>query len=165
MDPVTRWYVKSAVWTISAALLLVGCGGAEGLRTQGVSSPAAFRLPVETATARRAPEPEREIVGIGYATIDVQSGTTPAQRRLMAVRASRLDAYRHLAEQVFGQRIDSETTLGDLVVRNDGLRGRIEGVVYGAELVSVRTLGEDTYETTLRLNRANVVALRRTVRR
>ena len=33
------------------------------------------------------------IMATGYAVIDVQKGQTHAQRRLMAIRASKLDAY------------------------------------------------------------------------
>ena len=78
----------------------------------------------------------------------------------MAIRASKLDAYRSLTEQVFGQHLDASTTVADMVVMNDSFRTRVEGVVYGAVLVSITPVGEDTYETTLSLDRQVVADLR-----
>ena len=40
------------------------------------------------------------LTATGYAVIDVQPSDIPAQRRLLAIRAAKLDAYRGLTEQV-----------------------------------------------------------------
>jgi hypothetical protein len=98
----------------------------------------------------------QKITATGYAVIAVQPSDDPAQRRLLAIRASKLDAYRTLAEQVYGQYVDSQTTVGDLVLRNDSFRSKVEGVIYGAELESIDPLGGDTYAVTLTLDK-NVV--------
>ena len=74
--------------------------------------------------------------------------------------ASKLDAYRNLTEQVYGQQLDSSTTVADMVVQNDTFRSRVEGVIHGATLVSITPTGDDTYETTLSLDRAVVQDLR-----
>jgi outer membrane protein FlgP len=105
-------------------------------------------------------EKRETLVATGYAVISAQEHPLPAQQRLMAIRASRLDAYRALTEQVYGQYIDASTTVADLVVKSDSLRARVEGVVYGAVLVSITPVGEDTYETTLSLDRSVVQDLR-----
>jgi hypothetical protein len=78
----------------------------------------------------------------------------------MAIRASKLDAYRNLTEQVFGQQLDASSTVADMVVTNDTFRTKVEGVIYGARLVSITPVGEDTYETTLSLDRDVVQDLR-----
>ena len=97
----------------------------------------------------------------GYAVINLQASDLPEQRRLFAIRASRLDAYRSLAEQVYGQFIDSSSTVNDLVLSNDSFRARVQGVIYGAELESITPVGADTYEVTLSLRRSVVNDLRR----
>jgi hypothetical protein len=78
----------------------------------------------------------------------------------MAIRASKLDAYRSLTEQVYGQHLDATTTVADLTVVSDTFRARVEGVIYGAVLVSINPINDDTYETTLSLDRVVVNDLR-----
>lgn len=105
-------------------------------------------------------EKGEKITATGYAVISVQNHRTPAQQRLLAIRASKLDAYRALTEQVYGQQIDANTTVAEMAVMNDTFRARVEGVVYGAVLVSITPVGDDTYETTLSLDRSVVNDLR-----
>ena len=52
------------------------------------------------------------ILATGYAVISVQPHDNPAQQRLLSIRASKLDAYRSLMEQVYGQYLDASTTVG-----------------------------------------------------
>ena len=99
-------------------------------------------------------------VATGYAVISVQNHKNPAQQRLLAIRASKLDAYRALTEQVYGQQLDANTTVADMTVLNDTFRTRVEGVIYGAQLVSITPVGDETYETTLSLDRDVVQDLR-----
>jgi hypothetical protein len=105
-------------------------------------------------------EKRETITATGYAVVTVQNHKNPAQQRLMAIRASKLDAYRNQTEQVFGQQLDASSTVADMVVTNDTFRTKVEGVIYGARLVSITPVGEDTYETTLSLDRDVVQDLR-----
>jgi len=105
-------------------------------------------------------EKRETLTATGYAVISVQNHRVPAQQRLLAIRASKLDAYRTLTEQVYGQQLDATTTVADMVVQNDTYRTRVEGVVYGAVVVSITPVGEDTYETTLSLDSSVVQDLR-----
>jgi hypothetical protein len=61
---------------------------------------------------------------------------------------------------VYGQQLDASSTVADMVVTNDTFRTKVEGVIYGAKLVSITPVGEDTYETTLSLDRDVVQDLR-----
>jgi hypothetical protein len=45
-------------------------------------------------------------------------------------------------------------------VMSDTFRARVEGVIYGAVLVSITPVGDDTYETTMSLDRNVVSELR-----
>ena len=136
------------------AILLVtsGCAGPSG----GVSA-----IGVQTSERLKPIVEKREAISAtGYAVIDIQRHENAAQRRLLAIRASKLDAYRNLVEQVYGQYLDSNTTVADMVVKSDTFRSKVEGVIYGARLVSITPVGEDTYEVTLTLDKQTVQDLR-----
>ena len=105
-------------------------------------------------------EKRETIVATGYAVVSVQNHKNPGQQRLLAIRASKLDAYRSLTEQVYGQQLDASTTVADMTVMNDTFRAKVEGVIYGAVLVSITPVGDDTYETTLSLDQQVVRDLR-----
>jgi outer membrane protein FlgP len=105
-------------------------------------------------------EKRESLTATGYAVISVQNHRVPAQQRLLAIRAAKLDAYRSLTEQVYGLRMDATATVADMVVQNDTFRSRVEGVIYGASLVSITPAGDDTYETTLSLDKSTVQDLR-----
>ena len=122
-------------------------------------------VPLQANQERPAPvnplvERIENMTATGYAVIGVQNHRNPAQQRLMAIRASKLDAYRSLAEQVYGQYLDANTTIADMVVMSDNFRAKVEGVIYGAVVVSITPVGEDTYETTLSLDKGVVHSLR-----
>ena len=124
-------------------------------------APASAPAPAPAATMISPMVEKREtFVATGYAVISVQNHKNPAQQRLLAIRASKLDAYRSLTEQVYGQQLDATTTVSDMTVINDSFRARVEGVIYGAQLVSITPVSDDTYETTLSLDRAVVQDLR-----
>ncbi len=105
-------------------------------------------------------EKRETLVATGYAVISVQNHRNAAQQRLMAIRASKLDAYRALTEQVYGQQLDASTTVADMTIMSDTFRTKVEGVIYGAVLVSITPVGDDTYETTLSLDQQVVRDLR-----
>lgn len=90
-----------------------------------------------------------KITGIGYGAESTYDAYTPGQRRLMAIRASKLDAYRSLAEQLHGIKIDSNTAISTLAAKNDSFRARINAVVRGARVVSVTPMADRNYETVL----------------
>ena len=131
------------------ALLLTNC--------TVVSSPE--QLPSGGSLINLVQESQR-ITATGYAVIEIQNSDVPAQRRLLAIRASKLDAYRTLAEQVYGQYLDATTTVADLVIVSDSFRARVEGVIYGARLESIKPVGQDSYEVTLSLGQDVVNDLR-----
>jgi len=105
-------------------------------------------------------EKRETLTATGYAVISIQNHRLAAQQRLLAIRAAKLDAYRSLTEQVYGLRLNATATVADMVVQNDTFRSRVEGVIYGATLVSITPSGDDTYETTLSLDKDVVQELR-----
>ena len=55
----------------------------------------------------------------GYAIISKQPGPSQDEKTLQAMRASKLDAYRELSEQVYGQNLIADTTLRDNIQKRN----------------------------------------------
>jgi hypothetical protein len=140
--------------------LALGVTALAGCKSINLAMPISSAKDANTAMSAPLVEKRETITGTGYAVVAVQNHKNPAQQRLMAIRASKLDAYRNLTEQVYGQQLDATSTVADMVVTNDTFRAKVEGVIYGARLVSITPVGEDTYETTLSLDRDVVQDLR-----
>ena len=138
--------------TAALSALLAGCQ----------SIPLTLEAPKAAESTMITPlvEKRETLVATGYAVVSVQNNRNPAQQRLLAIRASKLDAYRALTEQVYGQQLDASTTVADMTVMSDTFRAKVEGVIYGAVLVSITPVGDDTYETTLSLDQQVVRDLR-----
>ena len=73
------------------------------------------------------------------------------QRRLMAMRAAKIDAYRSLAERVTGIQIWGGTTIGDMVVEKDRFRVYIDTFITGARVIAENPLDDGTFETIVEL--------------
>ena len=113
------------------------------------------------AVIKSVVDKKQTFMATGYAVISVQKSDNAAHQRLLSIRASKLDAYRSLMEQVYGQYLDATTTVAEMVIQSDSFRARVQGVIYGAKLVSIAPVGDDTYETTLSLSNDIVNDLRR----
>ena len=139
---------------------LTGCQIAKHVPPEPVVKSAPPSVPESAGMIAAMVEKRETLTATGYAVISVQNHRNPAQQRLMAIRASKLDAYRALTEQVYGQQIDATSTVADMTVTSDSFRAKVEGVIYGATLVSITPVGDDTYETTLSLDKSVVQDLR-----
>lgn len=126
--------MKRLVLWLSAALLLSACSSTHYVRYQQATP---TRFPVLHA--------------VGYAVIDIQPGPSRSEKVLQAIRASKLDAYRELTEQVYGQQIQGETTLRDAVQTRNELQGSVDGMVRGARVVRSYPL-DNMYATELELD-------------
>ncbi|WP_075593850.1 LPP20 family lipoprotein [Pseudoalteromonas sp. PAB 2.2] len=92
---------------------------------------------------------------VGYAPISAQPGGSESQRALLAIKASKLEAYRELAEQVYGQKISAGTTVQNSVAHNDQLQSQVQGVIKGAQVIKSYAVG-DMYATELQLDMKRV---------
>jgi len=88
---------------------------------------------------------------VGYAPIASQPGESKDIRNIMAMKASKLEAYRELAEQVYGHQVKGKSSLSNLVATDDQLRARVQGVIRGAKIVKSYPVGT-TYATELGLD-------------
>lgn len=105
------------------------------------------------------PDTYPTLTAIGYAPIMSQRGESDSIKRIMAMKASKLDAYRELAEQVYGQKLQGDQALSSLVVESETLRASVEGVIRGAKVVKAYPVGDDTYVTELSLDMKQVYDL------
>lgn len=104
----------------------------------------------QVVVQKQRPRQERiKITGVGYGAESVYEGFTVGQKRLMAIRASKLDAYRALAEQLYGIKIDSNTSVSTMTAQSDSFRARVNAVVKGARIVSITPMSDNNYETVL----------------
>jgi len=99
------------------------------------------------------------VVGVGYAVINAQPGDTPEEKRLMAIKASKLEAYKSLAEQIYGQYLESRGSLSNLKMGDEELISRVEGLIVGARVVSIKPISTDSYETVLEVGQFDATSL------
>jgi hypothetical protein len=88
---------------------------------------------------------------IGQAPISLQHSTHKTQRMLMAINASKLAAYAELAEQVYGQKINGQTTMSQLLIGKQEISASVNGIIRAAKVVKSYPVG-DSYTTELSLD-------------
>ncbi|MCD6385039.1 LPP20 family lipoprotein [Candidatus Sumerlaeota bacterium] len=99
--------------------------------------------------ARATPPDWYVVVGSGVA----DESLPPGQRRLMALRAAKEDAWRQLLEAAKGLQIDARTSVRDFITQDDAIRSRVMGVIRGAQIVGEpRYLEDGTVEVEMRLD-------------
>ena len=91
------------------------------------------------------------LTAVGYASIGEQKGRNQEEKQVRAMRASKIDAYRELAEQVYGMRVSGRADLLDQRLGTELTSGAVDGVIRGAEVVRSYKVG-DSYVTELRLD-------------
>lgn len=116
--------------------------------------------PVKSASQAPAPM----LTGLGFAQVSGQPGKTPNEKRLMAIRAARIEAMRDLTEQVHGIRLDGQSTLRDAVLVDDRLTAVVAGSLRGARTLRITPRDQDSYEVQMALDRDTVAYILRAVK-
>ncbi len=96
---------------------------------------------------------------VGYAALSSQPGNSDSERLLNAMRASKLDAYRELAEQVSGQEIYSDSNFKSRKLQGESMEASVSGIIRGARVVQTYPVNEDVYATELELDFKRVFEL------
>ncbi len=120
-----------------ALFTLTGCTSTPAVDRSTISMPAVV-LPAKVAAT-------------GYGALPTQEGLSMEQRRLLAMRASKLDAYRSLAETMAGLKITGNSTVSAVTMNNDSFRVYVEAYLRGARVLTVTPLPGGSYETVLEL--------------
>ncbi|MCT7358242.1 MAG: hypothetical protein COB09_10905 [Thalassobium sp.] len=131
-----------------ASMMLQGCSSALIEDSNLSEDPEAYFQPVEQEIDPIAPMVLRVV---GYGAMDTDKKKSEVQRRLMAIRASKMDAYRSMAERVYGTSIQGSTTVRDMVVQNDRFRSYVETYMHGARVVSSDVMPDGSVETLLEM--------------
>lgn len=98
----------------------------------------------------------RIVTATGYAPISLQPGQTLDQKVLLAMRASKLQAYQELAAIVHGQHLFGTTQVRQMVTQSDQFNAAVGGVIRGARVVKTYPVQTDTYATILELDLRDV---------
>ncbi|MFP2770629.1 LPP20 family lipoprotein [Oceanisphaera sp. KMM 10153] len=100
------------------------------------------------------------IYAVGYAPISLQQPAEHQQKLLHAMRASKMDAYRELTEQLSGVMTSSSSRMNSQILQDGTVSNSSRGVVRGARVVNSYPDG-DMYVTELELDLAVYEKLRR----
>lgn len=94
---------------------------------------------------------ENILTAVGSASISAQRGSTLEEKQFKAMRASKLDAYKELSEQIYGLRVSGTIQIDDERLSNDKTSGAVDGVIRAAEVISSYPVG-DNYVTELKVD-------------
>ncbi len=105
--------------------------------------------PAAPAAATARPEVgvnwEGQILRATGAGAPDMKASNPAQARLGAERAAKMDAFRNLLEQAKGVQISAGRTVGEAMATEE-IRGRVEGVIRGFKVVNKRYYSDSGVE-------------------
>ena len=106
----------------------------------------------ERVASQEGPPGEPIVLRVsGYAALSLSADQSTLGDRLLAMRASKLDAYRALAEQLYGTAVFGDSTVDGLHLHSDRFKTLIDTSIRGARVVDVRELQGGGYETVLEL--------------
>jgi hypothetical protein len=102
--------------------------------------------------------PHKTLTAIGYGTVEKSDRYSRSQIKLMAMRASKIDAYRSLAEQLNGIQLRGQTSIADMQVTHDSYQVYLNAYLRGARVKRTSAIGsdlyagDDTFETVVELD-------------
>lgn len=129
-------------------------GGAVLIGLGALTAGCASAPPTQTAPVVSSMPPIK-VTAVGYGATSSYEGYSPGQKRLMAMRASKLDAYRALAEQIQGVRVNGQSTVATMMGQVDSYRVFVDAHLRGAQVVAVTPMADGNYETTLEITLDN----------
>ena len=127
--------MKNIMLFIALSLLMLGCSSNDKYVQWETEPPSHFP----------------KITAVGYAPLATQPSNIQSHKMLMAMQASKVAAYRELAEQVYGQKIDAVSNVSEWLLTNDSVKSSVSGIIRGAKVVKTYPSG-DFYVTELELD-------------
>jgi len=109
----------------------------------------AISLLMTACTTAKAPAvefmPHKTLSAIGYGTVEKSDRYSRSQIKLMAMRASKMDAYRSLAEQLNGIQLRGDTAVENMEVTHDSYQIYLNAYLRGARVKRASAIGSDAY--------------------
>lgn len=94
---------------------------------------------------------EHTFTSVGYAPIEPQSGDSEDIKILNAIKASKIEAYKEMAEQIYGVLLSADNSVKGSYLIDDKIKSRVKGLVKGATVLRSYHEG-GLYITELELN-------------
>ncbi len=141
---------------VTGARIVVPAGKMSFIEKGKAPTPAVVAPPEVIQTFYKKTLEEKEIWGpvilrAKGSAIPPPNTSSPAQARLMALRAAKIDALRNLLEQSYRVSISSDSTVQDFVLKNDAVKSKVEGFIKGAWVSEERLLADGTYEVEMEI--------------
>lgn len=136
---------QSLLFLLACSLLLTACSSSP-FSKEKPNNREAYLQPVEQEVDPIAPLTIRVV---GYGMAQKSQRYSQAQRKLMAVRASKMDAYRALAERLYGLNVNGETTVRDMAIKDDRFNSVVQAYMNGGRVVSADMMPDGSVETVM----------------
>ena len=121
-----------------------------------------FSVLIGACTTAKSPpltfQPIKTLNATGYGTVEKSDQYSRSQIKLMAMRASKMDAYRSLAEQLNGIQLRGQTSVEKMEVTHDSYQVYLNAYLRGARVKRTSPIGsdlyagDDTFETVVELD-------------
>ncbi len=148
--------MRRALWGLLLAVPMVASGQGKGAKAGAPAASAAAEAPVPVVGPGVNWEGQ-VLRATGAGAPDLRAAN-PAQARLGAERAAKLDALRNLLEQAKGIQISAGRSVGDELSR-DEVRGRVEGALRGYKVVAKRYFSDSGVEVDVEVPLAAITAV------
>jgi len=102
---------------------------------------------------------EYQFTSVGYAPIEIQPGSSLDVKMLNAIKASKLEAYKEMAEQIYGVLLSAKSGVDGSKLGDDKVKTQVKGLVKGARVLKTYHEG-DMYITELVLDMQTLPFLR-----
>ena len=145
-----QFWLKQLTRCLLALSLVISLGGCETFVESSKDIVAA--LPDLPPRVDETPLEPNWVQVTGYAPISLQEGQSQQHKMLMAMKASKLDAYRELTALVHGQYVAGTSSVKDMLLQNNQFQGAVAGIVRGARVVKSYPVQTDVYATILEVD-------------
>lgn len=121
--------MKHYLPALLAIFLLSGC---QAITNSGRTK---SRVPTKVEPVKVEQKSSYIFNAVGYAPIDAQSGANFDIKMLHAIKASKLEAYKEMAEQIHGVLLNADNSVEGATLSDDKIKSQVKGLVRGARVL------------------------------